>query len=306
MTPSAFPARHHAESHVEQLLHGRPGAVAARTEIDHRPFRRGNALDQLVDLGRGGSGGPGRLQHQRVERRRPGYRHALDVDGDLDAHRPRRHRQGIGRGARQHAEGVVRRTHAVGRLADAAQHAELIERLVHRAHPAVCEFAVRVPREVQQRRARRDGLEQPADRVGGAGAGAGDANAQLAGRPRIGVGHVRCAHLAARRHETHRVALADAVEHGQVVHRADAEHGRYADSGDELGDQVGHGVVVSHGRRSPLPGRLFPSRSLRQEPRAYARRDRGDFATATRRRPHARACPTSGSGCPNRPGIRPR
>ena len=64
--------------------------------------------------------------------------------------------------------------------------------------------------------------------------------------PRIGIGHVRPAHLATRHDVAQRIALTDRIQHRDVVDRDDAEDGRDADLRQEVCDEIGDGVLAGH------------------------------------------------------------
>ncbi len=89
-------------------------------------------------------------------------------------------------------------------------------------------------------------LDQAGDRIRHARAGAGEQHAEMAHHARIGVGHVRAAHLAAAHHVAQRIALADGIEHRDVVHGHDAEDGRYAHARQDIRDEIGNRVRAWH------------------------------------------------------------
>jgi len=72
--------------------------------------------------------------------------------------------------------------------------------------------------DVQHRGAGEARLHQPRHRIGRPGPGGGEEHAQGARHPGIGIGHMRAAHLAARHDVAHGIALAERVEHRNIVH----------------------------------------------------------------------------------------
>ena len=90
----------------------------------------------------------------------------------------------------------------------------------------------------------------------GPGARRGDQHAQRRGRPGVTVGHVPASGLSPGRDHARVVAPRDRIQHRDVVDRDDAEGGGRPDLLQELGDEIGDGVV-GHGRTSLILRPLF-------------------------------------------------
>ena len=263
----AVVAAEHGEAEIEQLVHRGTGAARAAAQPQHRPLRRNDARGEFVEFGIGRRARRRQRQHEIVEDRGALDRRALQVDRHLHADRTGRRRQRIHRGAGQHADRLLRRTYAIGRLGDRAQHAQLVRRIVHRAHFAIDEFRRCLAGDVQHRRAGEARLDQAADGVRRSWAGGREDHAKPAGDAGIAVGHVRAAEFAARHHEADGVAPADRIQHRDVVHRGDAERGGHAALREEFGDQIADGVITRH------RGLLFVAREAGAAP--FARQPSG-------------------------------
>jgi hypothetical protein len=111
------------------------------------------------------------------------------------------------------------------------------------AHATIDEFGGGLAGDVQNRRAGKPSLDQPADGVGRTGTGGGEDHAQALVYPGIAISHVSAAKLTTGHHEADGVAPADRVQHRDVVNGRDAEDIRNAAGGEELGDEIGNGIV---------------------------------------------------------------
>ena len=151
----AVDAVDHGEAEIEQLVHGRARAARAGTQPQHRTLRRNDARGKFVEFGIRRRARRRQRQHEVVEDGGTFDRRALQVDRHLHADRTGRRRQRIHRGAGQHADRLLRRADAIGALGHRAQHAELIRRVVHRAHLAVDEFRRCLAGDVQHGASRR-------------------------------------------------------------------------------------------------------------------------------------------------------
>ena len=72
----------------------------------------------------------------------------------------------------------------------------------------------------------------------------------MAGDARIGIGHMRTAHFAPRLHIAQAVALADCIQHRNIMHGHNTEDGRNTNLRQEFRHQIGNGVFLGHGAAS--------------------------------------------------------
>ncbi len=187
---SALHRAHHAPALVQKALDGRPSMASATAQPKQWPF------GGLKPIGQG-------CQTRMIQRReghglresdRIGHLdlHGLHIDGDFNADRPARCGGGKLPSLLQSRHGVFRGIDSKGRLTHRSHHVQLCGMLVNESQLAIQEFRLNLASEVQQRRARRVGLDHGASGIATPGARAGDADPDDARNARRGIGHVAC------------------------------------------------------------------------------------------------------------------
>ena len=151
--PAPVPGTDRAEAELQQRHRLGAGGLGAIAEPAASAASRARGSPPPRPAPPRRAAGRGDRQHQRVELRRARDGGALDVDRDLDADGAHRRGQRQGRGAGQHAERFLRRTHPEGGLRDRRQHRRLARHVVHRAHVAVEVFRGGLAGDVQHRAA---------------------------------------------------------------------------------------------------------------------------------------------------------
>ena len=121
---------------------------------------------------------------------------------------------------------------------------------MHRADISINEACRGLASNVQHRASRKARFHQARDGIGHAWPRAGEDHAQMAGHARIGIRHMRAAHLSARLHIAQTIALADCIQHRNIMHGHNAEDGRNTNLRQEFRHQIGDGIFLSHGAAS--------------------------------------------------------
>ena len=118
---------------------------------------------------------------------------------------------------------------------------------MHRADISINEACGSLPGDMQHGAAGKTRFHQARDGIGHAWPRAGEDHAQMAGDARIGISHMRAAHLTTRLHIAQTIALADRIQHRNIMHGHNTEDGRNTDLRQEFRHQIGDGVFLGHG-----------------------------------------------------------
>ena len=226
-----------AEAALDQRGGGFRGAAGAAAEPQHRPFGAGAPASASASSC-AGSGLRALIVRQAVQGSAGTILMRWTSTGISSVTGPAGAVSASRAAAMQRVDGGGRLPDPQVGLADGLEHVRLARHVVDRRAVAIDEFAIDLRGDVQHRRAGGQRFDLRAGGIAGRGAGAGDDDAKRARHPRIGVGHVHGAGLAARRHETDSAVPRDGVENRHVVDRDHAENRRHADVGKRACDGV--------------------------------------------------------------------
>ena len=254
-TARPLSAAHHGKAALRKIERLRARRAGTAAEPQHRPLGRAHEIGQLIEQRR-----IRRLRSNGSETDMPRARDflPLHVNGHFQRDRTARRRERGARGRFDHRNGGAALPYAEIGFGDRPQHIGLTGHIVDGGAIAIHVGPIDLRGDVQDRRAGGERLDLRARGVPRRRPGAGDDHAKGARHPRIGIGHVHCARLAAGGHEANTIVPRDRVEDRHVVDGDHAEHGADADLGKRMRDGVAHGFGErNHFRRTHGSGQHF-------------------------------------------------
>ena len=218
----------------------------AAPDVNQRPLRRLEQLDQLIDIV-----GIGTETHTPglVIRRKVRLRHA-DVLRDLDDHRPRPSGARQRKGAAKHFRDSFRRRHAEGPLRHGLKRVEIRNFLKHSFRQLL---ARAVTEDNHQRHTIGEGIHDSGKSIAAPRALGDHRDADLAGAARIAVGDVHRRLLMARQDQSHLAIFMQGVEDRQNIVARQCGHEFYL-----FGlENIDYGIGDAHGSFFLSIGKFF-------------------------------------------------